>query len=153
MKIYRVLILLLVICAVSISSCAEKPNESSEVDTTPDPYAGFNDWSDEMEAEIKQAYWMMSHIDLSGFKADELPMYYFGVYSGYAVVLPNGVANDVVIDKTVGGYEFKYGNSNIILMYKDGAFAYLEDVFAEGKITKDDLDLIYEKYMSTKANP
>ena len=151
MKINKTLALLLIIGITLLYSCTASQSYSSEADTNTDRYVGFNDWSGETELEIKQAYWLTSHIDLSDFKIAEVPMYYFGVYSGYAAVLPNGVANDVVIEKTVGGHEFKYGNANVILMYKDGAFTDLEDTFKNGMITQEDVDRINEKYMSTKA--
>ena len=151
MKIKKTLALLLVIGITFLCSCTARQSDSSEANTNTDRYAGFNEWSGEMELEIKQAYWLTSNIDLSGFKIAEVPMYYFGIYSGYSAVLPDGGANDVVIEKTVGGHEFKYGNANVILMYKDGAFSDLEEVFKNGMITQEDVDRIYEKYMSTKA--
>ena len=152
MRGIKAILLVLVIGAMLLCACAPGQTENSGSDSTSDPYVGFNDWTQELELEIKRAYWQLSDPDLTGFKAEEVPMYYFGTYSGYAAVLPDGLANDISLEKSIGGHLFKYGKSNVILMFKDGVFSDLEDVVHEGKITQDDVDRIYEKYLSTKGS-
>ena len=118
---------------------------------SPDCYEGFDDWTQELELETKRAYWLKSNTSLNGFNAADVPMYYFGIYNNYVAVMFRGLASDVDIIKSIGGHEFKYGNGNIILMFKDGEFNDLEDVFNDGKITQGDIDRIYKKYISTKS--
>ncbi len=141
-----VIALVVLICIAVLSSCAARKNEGNESDTTSNPYTAFNDWSNELEQEIKRAYWLKGHANFDGFDISEVPMYYFGTYSGYAAVRFLGFGDAVVLFQYAGGHEFFFSNSNGILMYKDGVFADLADVFNDGKISQEDVDRLYEKY-------
>ena len=150
MRNMSAILLVLMLAAALLCGCASNQTENSGNNTTADPYENFSGWSGERELEIKRAYWLKSNTDLNGFDTAEVPMYYFGEYSGYEAVMPDGPAGDISLTKTIGGHEFKYGNANVILLFKEGAFEDMEDAAKEGKITQDDVDRIYEKYMSTK---
>ncbi len=109
-------------------------------------------WSEELEYEIKKGFYKESHsnFDESKFDPDKVHLDYFGTYNGYHAVLNTGIGSMVVTPREVGGHLFLFGTSNIILLYKDGEFIEFHTAFEEGKISQEDIDLLYERYEESK---
>ena len=77
---------------------------------------------------------------------------YYGTYQGYVILMDAGL--DATIDEVViGGRIFRWGSGKLrILAYKDGQAQPLQEVYAAGKISVDDLDQIigvHKAYFAT----
>ena len=74
--------------------------------------------------------------------------YYYGVYNGYAILM---FAGDLcaVSKGEIGGLEFKWGSFPFhMLAYKDGKIQELQDVYAAGLITDEQLAEIHQKHVA-----
>ncbi len=133
------LLLCLIMALTSFCSCASEDSESPN-------------WSKDLEYEIKKAYAKEHGIcsDESEFNIDDVPMAYFGRYSGYEAVLSTGLASAIDLSVEAGGHLFHFGCSNIILLYKDGEFIEFHTAFKSGKITQEDIDKLYEVFITSK---
>ena len=108
--------------------------------------------SAELEYQIKKAlHGTMHDASCENEEADikEISIQYYGSYGGYEAVLNTGLGASMVREIEAGGHLFKFGTSNVILLYRDGTFTEFQDVFKEGKITQKDLDRLYEVYTNS----
>lgn len=106
-------------------------------------------WSEAKEYELKRAYNAYQYgVE---FDPDSVLLTYFGTYGGYEAVRDVGLGGAIAWAPEIGGHVFAYGNSNGILLYKDGEFIELHIAFREGKITQAELDSLYEVY-STRTD-
>ncbi len=141
------LLLCLIMILTSFCACAsedsELPNRSEDSEY---------DWSKDLEYEIKKAYAKEHGIisDESEFNIDDVPMAYFGRYSGYEAVLSTGLTSPIDLSVEAGGHLFHFGCSNIILLYKNGKFIEFQTAFKQGKITQEDIDKLYEVFITSK---
>ena len=143
-----VFILTIVLCSTCFCACASDGSindESSASDlSTDDRSQGL---SKDLEYEIKQAL-AESRGGLSDeeeFNPDSVSMSYYGNYNGYEAVIC-GFGEAVITPVEVGGHLFKFGTSNVILLYKDGEFIRFDDAFRQEKISQENLDDLYEAF-------
>ena len=137
MKRFLLIFFSLLVCFLILTACAE-------------PSDGLPYWSEAKEYELKRAYNAYQYgVE---FDPDSVLLTYFGTYGGYEAVRDVGLGGAIAWAPEIGGHVFAYGNSNGILLYKDGEFIELHIAFREGKITQAELDSLYEVY-STRTDP
>ena len=105
-------------------------------------------WTKDLEYQIKKAYYRTLCDDDANFDINEISMAYYGSYSGYEAVLNTGIGAAIVTPVEVGGHLFPFGTSNVILLYKNDTFIEFQVAFNEGEIKQEDIDRLYEIYMS-----
>lgn len=133
-----------ILCLTFLGSCSQTSGSNSSVQD-----GDVSQWSEELEYEIKQAYYSTMVTDASDFTIDRVSMLYYGSYSGYEAVINNGLGAAIVaivISIECGGHMFQFASSNVILLYKDGVFINFDDAFKEGKISQEDIDRLYEVF-------
>lgn len=118
------------------------------------PENGFLTLSDEMKAEIAEAYADESSLLLTeeGWftvadigKPDAGKLQYLGTYNGYDVLFQKGQLT-VVSSMTVAGYTISCNSAFSLRAYKDGNFHDLQLIYDEGKLTKEDIAAIHRMY-------
>lgn len=148
-------ILTIITCLAFLSSCYGKSAgvNSIDLDDGESDEISFKDkkipqWSEELKYKIAKAYnktFYDSSYDQEDFNVNDIPITYYGSYSGYEAVLYN-LGSPVITPIDVGGYLFNFGYSNVIMLYKDGSFIRFDDAYKQGKITLDDIKRLYEIY-------
>lgn len=134
--------IVLIILLIALVCCSACSNDVAEEHSLPQ-------WSEALEYEIKKAYAeSRSHgsFDEANFHIENVSMTYYGSYSGYEAVLNTGLGSAMITPIEVGGHVFRFGTTNIILLYRDGTFLGFDTAFQEGKITQEDIDRLYETY-------
>lgn len=69
----------------------------------------------------------------------------YGTYNSAVVVRMERGAYHMITTIEVGGIEFTFGDTNIALVWKDGQFFELEDVYDKGMLTKSNLEALARK--------
>ena len=124
-------ILALLLTFVMLAGCQEKASNA-------EPSGKQDEITDALRQQIR-AYFHYSGEDsentIAGYR-------YYGTYRGYVILMSAGFL--AAIDEVViGGRIFRWGRGELlILAYRDGQAQPLQDVYAAGEITEDDLDQI-----------
>ncbi len=98
--------------------------------------------SDTMRDEIR-AYYKYTREDTEDTVAGKT---YYGTYDGYVILMDAGML--CVSDRVeIGGRVFRWGSSELLLIaYKDGKEYDLDELYASGEITEEQLDSILAKH-------
>jgi len=137
---FLIIFILAIFCLTFLISCSQPSDSNSSVQNGNTPQ-----WSKELEYEIKEAYYKQI-VGGSDFSVGKVSLLYYGSYSGYEAVKNNGLGDAMVVVAECGGHTFRFGTSDMILMYKDGVFISFDDAFKEGKISQGDIDRLYEAF-------
>ncbi|MBQ4322993.1 MAG: hypothetical protein IJC19_03550 [Clostridia bacterium] len=76
--------------------------------------------------------------------AVRLPHDYYGMYAGYTVLLHRVEKADAITELPIGEFTFRDEGRFEFVAYKEGEFVSLEQLYATGCVTAEDLNLIYE---------
>ncbi len=102
---------------------------------------------EDVRAEVEAAY--VKHFGLRSFP-DWLEtggdIHYYGIYNG-CVVFYHSSDLTAVESRDIGGYVFSNGNRFTLMAYKDGELLDLEDAYAEGWMTKEEIGKIHQKHL------
>ena len=72
---------------------------------------------------------------------------YYGTFGGYYIILsPLKTWSSFKMGKRIGEYEFWYDCSFQLLAYKEGVATPLEEIYEKGKLTDEQIGLIYQFY-------
>ncbi|MBE6637316.1 MAG: hypothetical protein E7618_05880, partial [Ruminococcaceae bacterium] len=96
---------------------------------------------DDLIAQIEADY-LAYHIEHSRFDPTKNPPLtvgaYYGIYDGAVAVMMQGFDHaDVYMDSVVAGSVIHYGDSNTILLWKDGVFYELVEAYEKGLLSSD----------------
>lgn len=138
------------ICLAFFNACSNASTNSNASTSSNDQTIEVRppQWTEDLEYQIKKAYYKTLFTDDANFDINEISMAYYGSYSGYEAVLNTGIGAAMVTPVEVGGHLFNFGTTNVILLYKNDTFIEFQIAFDEGKITQEDIDRLYEIYMS-----
>lgn len=136
------LTVLLLSAVLALSFCACAPDKSGIVgkgnNKSGDGYVMTDEELTAVLPEIKSALGFSSN-------GDDLAVY--GKYNGYFVVEYNGHSYHVISTETIGDVVFTFsGKPQTIYGYFDGELYELKDLYADEKITHDDLVDIHGKH-------
>ena len=138
------MILALLLTFGLLAGCGAKTSESASKE-------GPNAMNDALRQEIRDYY----HYSGEDTESTIAGKRYYGTYNGYVVLMDAGVIATVE-EVVIGGRIFRWGSSKLrIQAYKDGQVLPLQDVYAAGEITDDDLDQIlgaHKAYFATCHN-
>ena len=110
----------------------------------------FFNLPEDVRAEVEAAY--VKHFGLRSFPGwleTGGYVHYYGTFNRCVVMFHSSMLT-MVEKRDIAGYVFSDGNQFTLLAYKDGELLDLEDAYAEGWMTKEDIGEIYQRHLEMK---
>jgi hypothetical protein len=108
----------------------------------------FFNLPEDLRAEVEAAYVKRFGLrSFPGWLETGGYVHYYGTFNG-CVVLYHSSMLTAVESRDIGGYVFSNGNMFTLMAYKDGELLDLEDAYAEGWMTKEDIGKIHQKHLA-----
>lgn len=107
----------------------------------------FFNLPEDLRAEAEAAY--AKHFELRSFPGwleTGGYVHYYGTFNRCVVMFHSSMLT-MVEKRDIAGYLFSDGNQFTLLAYKDGELLDLEDAYAEGWMTKEDIGEIYQRHL------
>jgi len=134
--------------AKPVETAKPKPVETTAAPVVEDPYASISKVekpSDKLIADIEKDYNDLYGSDMTKDPKKENIQYvkrYYGTYNGAVPCFFRGSKTYYltwIVEQTIAGSDFFYSDGNVIEVWKDGKFYYLEEAYEQGILTKEQI--------------